>query len=1024
LPLAVCLLSALALQTSHVQESSRMDRVLDELASYGSSRGVEPRLHGSAAYAAFRPLTSFGFQRLAGADRSLRLSVAQLTGQTTTAAGLERAGLAHLLLGDWELAVEHFTAAIRGGAGEDTRLELASAYYMRGVSNRSLEDFARALQSLTLVRSSPLVTFNRALILERLHAREAAAAEWRSYLTSDATSSWAEEARRHLQLTSQPRGSHWNDVRRRLSAAHVVAGDVAAFPLPSRHLLEAELLPDWAEATLRGDDTAAVRALASARAVAAALHDRGDRFFDDILDPIVHGDGPTRRRLATGFVAYRKGCRFLEATNYTRALAELRAAQQAFEETRNPATGLAAVGTITALYYTYDYEGAAQACDAAARDGSISGRPYIALFAHLDWLRGLLETVRGNPSDGLRSFERALHGFERLGETELMARQQTNLADTLQYLGDTDGAAVHRYQALALSDDLDDPRRLHPILSEAADASLAASMPAAALVFQDRLVGLARRNGDPLPIADALITRSTILLRNGNRNAALQDLGEAQRLAQTIDDPPARERIVADLGTAEALAWRQVDDRRAIISLTLPLQFFGRVGFRMHLAQLLLERGRARLRLGDTAGAEEDFRAGVAELEAQRRRVDDRELRISYFDRAERLFADLALSLLRRGNEREAFAVLERGHARELLDSATGKAMDPMSLPEIQRRLPPRTFLVAYTLTSHTLVTAVVTEASLRVTTRAVEEEAMAQRVEAIVRGFETQEGLPENELRLLAGELLPELRNLPAESRLVFIPDGALHRVPFAALPSRPGHFLVEDHPITIAPSATFFVTSAARARELGGKDPSVLLVASPERPRGFDSLQPLTQAAAEVGRIAPLYRHSQIVEESVAAGPLLALVKQHEVVHFAGHAVIDQSSPASSMLLIGATERLRAKEVEATRLSRTRLVVLGACSTAIGRAHRGEGILSLARSFMAASVPVVVGTQAPVEDYVSARLMVAFHRAYARHGDAATAMQSAQLEMMHGTDRSARRPANWAAFQVFGGTSPIHQE
>src|SRR5262249_47238770 len=110
----------------------------------------------------------------------------------------------------------------------------------------------------------------------------------------------------------------------------------------------------------------------------------------------------------------------------------------------------------------------------------------------------------------------------------------------------------------------------------------------------------------------------------------------------------------------------------------------------------------------------------------------------------------------------------------------------------------------------------------------------------------------------------------------------------------------------------------------------------------------------------------------------------------------------------------KIRAADIEASRLRRTRLVVLGGCSTGVGEAHRSEGVLSLARSFMAAGVPSVVGTIATVDDHVAAKLLTAFHTAYAGGLDPAAALQSAQLYLLRSTDPQLSKPSAWSVFQV----------
>jgi CHAT domain-containing protein len=258
----------------------------------------------------------------------------------------------------------------------------------------------------------------------------------------------------------------------------------------------------------------------------------------------------------------------------------------------------------------------------------------------------------------------------------------------------------------------------------------------------------------------------------------------------------------------------------------------------------------------------------------------------------------------------------------------------------------------------------------------------------------------------------------------MVFVPDSMLSGVPFAALIDGGGHYLIESKLVSIAPSATVYVRSAARDRILAAREhPSILILASPEQPRGFESLAPLLNAPKEAEMIAALYpEHRLLHSTDPQALRLLPLATGYDAIHFGGHALVDEHRPEVSCLFVGTTGRIRAAEIESTRLPRTRLVVLGGCSTGAGKKHRSEGVLSVARAFLATSVPSVLSTVAPIEDRASAHLLVAFHAAYARGTDAVSALRTAQLQMLHSGDPDWTDPVRWAAFEVVGGTwSPI---
>jgi len=980
----------------------------DSIAEQGF-RTVQPRLAITGQY---RPFRIANPDRLSRISPDLTRKAIELLDVNTSSSprAVYRAGLTHLLLGNWNEAIARLS---RTGEGHD--LDLASAYYMRGLTTGSLNDSVRALQLLADAGDSPAAMFNRALVLETVCDRDAAAAEWRKFLALDRSSEWAAEAREHLRRdTQRPAGQVWQSDKPKLVAA-ATAGDIRqleslvdAHRYSARKLIEFELLPAWGAAWLAGDDAASRRNLAAARCIASILYSRtGESLTRDAVEEIersIASDTAGARRIAEAFVAYRRGRVAIDKTDYVPARADLDRAVAAVPPD-SAAAALFSPATVTARYYTYDWAAANELIDRTEAVFAGRSQRYIALFGHMAWLRGLIRVGGGDPSGALVQYSRALAAFERLGDLEPVAAQHTNMADSYKLLGEWERAAFHRRQALTIGERLVDTRRLHPILYDSASAALAAGLPAAALSFQNRLVNVSRESGEPLRIADSLIVRSTIFMQLKRRADALRDLAEAPAAVRMVTDPKTQKRLLSDLASAEAFADRGVDDRRAIDGLTRSIDISRALGFRVHIAQLHLERGRARMRLGDAPGAEDDFRAGIAELEQRRRKVQQRDLRISYFDRAEVLFADLAVALLRRGHAEEAFDLLERGRSRELLDATAGLPAEPLPSRDIQRRLRAGTWLVSFSAASSGIVTSVLTNDRLRV----FENTFGAAELESAL----SPSASAGPDLRRLSELLLPPLE-LEKDVRLVFVADPLLHRVPFAALTDR-GEYLVQNHVIELAPSATLAVHRGARAPSPSQRDLSILLVASKEVPAAYPSLPPLNNAVREAERVARLYpNHRLMLGSDADAASMLVVGRGCDVIAFGGHSVINEQSPQDSSLLFGRNGRIRSAEIEAARLPRTRLVVLGGCGTSVGETHRSEGVLSLARSFLAAGVPAVLGTIVRIDDYAGSRVLIAFHRAYAAGLDPASALRRAQLELLRGNDRELADPAIWAAFHV----------
>jgi CHAT domain-containing protein len=144
-------------------------------------------------------------------------------------------------------------------------------------------------------------------------------------------------------------------------------------------------------------------------------------------------------------------------------------------------------------------------------------------------------------------------------------------------------------------------------------------------------------------------------------------------------------------------------------------------------------------------------------------------------------------------------------------------------------------------------------------------------------------------------------------------------------------------------------------------------------------------------------------------------------DIVHFAGHAVVDPTSPALSALIFavdrdsGEPASLYADRISALAFGKVRVVVLAACSTAEGQILGTEGVLSLARAFLAAGVPTVVASLGPVGDAQTAEILDLLHQELRTGSDAAAALRRAQLIVAR--SRSAGGRAAWAAFEIFGG-------
>src|SRR6185436_15216717 len=316
-----------------------------------------------------------------------------------------------------------------------------------------------------------------------------------------------------------------------------------------------------------------------------------------------------------------------------------------------------------------------------------------------------------------------------------------------------------------------------------------------------------------------------------------------------------------------------------------------------------------------------------------------------------------------RGAGDRAFEISERVRARQLLDRSQ-PAGTILGIRGIQRRLPQGTVLLKYVvLPDRLLVWALSTdEAELQqIPLSAGTLTAQVEKARGLLRRNESGPALGTLLRDFHRTLLAPVAGPIRTARALVVVPDKILHLLPFAALvdPST-GRYLIQDRALSVAPSANVYVHCLERARPWSAEPPaSALVVAADAFDRSqFPRLSPLARAEEEARLIAAAYPRSRLLAGSEATREkFLALALQGpQVIHFAGHAVVNPEHPDLSMLVLAGNggkkgpTAVYSHEVDGMKLGATRLVVLSACSTAAGQISASEGATSLARSFLAA--------------------------------------------------------------------------
>jgi CHAT domain-containing protein len=201
---------------------------------------------------------------------------------------------------------------------------------------------------------------------------------------------------------------------------------------------------------------------------------------------------------------------------------------------------------------------------------------------------------------------------------------------------------------------------------------------------------------------------------------------------------------------------------------------------------------------------------------------------------------------------------------------------------------------------------------------------------------------------------LAPARPDLKGKSHVVVVPDDALWDVPFQALVTTAGRYVVEEHAVSYAPSLTVLREMAARRHGHPAAEPRLLALGNPSlgtRAAGSWSsrdarLAPLPEAEREVRTLADLYgrdRSTVLVGGEAREEDFKAQAGRFGVLHLATHGILDSASPMHSRLVLaqGTDEEdglLEAWEIMELDL-RADVAVLSACQTGRGRPGRVVG-------------------------------------------------------------------------------------
>ncbi|CAH3190076.1 unnamed protein product [Porites evermanni] len=261
---------------------------------------------------------------------------------------------------------------------------------------------------------------------------------------------------------------------------------------------------------------------------------------------------------------------------------------------------------------------------------------------------------------------------------------------------------------------------------------------------------------------------------------------------------------------------------------------------------------------------------------------------------------------------------------------------------------------------------------------------------------------------------------DLLQESEIIIIPDPLLYPIPFPALKNDNGQYLSDTFRIRIVPSLTTLRLIQQSPADYHSKT-GALVIGEPEVSDVYYQgkrlqLCPLPGARMEAEMIGRLLGVEPLLGKDATKRAVLERMHSVSLIHFAAHGYEERGEIALSPLSQCGTPHevdylLTMAEISQVRLT-AKLVVLSCCHSASGQV-RAEGVVGIARAFLASGARAVLAALWAVEDKATMQFMNHFYEHLVRGESASESLHQAMKWMRENRFSDVEQ---WAPFMLIG--------
>ena len=274
---------------------------------------------------------------------------------------------------------------------------------------------------------------------------------------------------------------------------------------------------------------------------------------------------------------------------------------------------------------------------------------------------------------------------------------------------------------------------------------------------------------------------------------------------------------------------------------------------------------------------------------------------------------------------------------------------------------------------------------------------------------------------------LLPEAEKSLGNNikNLIIVPDDILSNIPFELLKKETENYLGFDYNISYQYSSKLMKLINERSQNhkrydfIGFAFDNGMNTSSSIRSCYDSQKSNLKCSRKEIETISEIINKKKINTSASKMHTIFEQASETSILHLATHACADPSNPDFSTLYFNnesiTTSEIKLKEIGAD------LIVLSACDSGFGKVNKGEGAMSLSKSFFHAGCNSTLVSYWPVDDCTTADLMSYFYKNLNDGQEKHVALANAKKSYVENTHPLTAKPYYWAGFVIIGDESAI---